>query len=139
MTKRSVRVLIASAVVAAAVIYVGVRRSAPYARWIGFNVKTELQNHRDFVVSGVVVDDDGEPLDGVTVSVNKGRRKKAGFETEYAQRYQKVSRTFEFRETGAAMLLLEFLKPGYEPARFETQEGGEHAGMRIVLHKKRGT
>jgi hypothetical protein len=91
----------------------------------------------DFAISGDVVDEQGNPLDDVKVSVTGGRFIKFGVETKYDQRFARVSRRFRFDERRYSTVSIVFFKAEFQDQELYFTSGGEHTGLRVVL--KRGS
>ena len=73
----------------------------------------------DFQLSGQVVDESGQQLDGVAVEIMKVVPKEMGTKADYHTESRIVNRTFNFSITGAGAVVLVFSKPGYYPKKID--------------------
>lgn len=95
---------------------------------------SNLTVYHDFVISGKVVDENGNPFDGVKVEATTGRNIKAGFESETKSLPAiNANPSFKFEFDQYSDVLLTFFAKGYRTKSLDFIGGGKHEGMTIVL------
>lgn len=112
--------------------------------------------HARYVLEGVVVDEQGKPVDDVLLSISEGHPRKVGFDTDYTTRSRKINGAFAVEVADADSVELRFGREGFfgEAIGFGFSDGlpaewkqriaiGEtlvpevvkRAGLRIVMEK----
>jgi len=71
------------------------------------------QNNSKFSISGTIVDDAGQPVDQVTVYIDRGYLRSGGVNSEYVHSTQTVNHEFTFDLSGGIGVSLHFHKEGY--------------------------
>lgn len=98
-----------------------------------------------FQLAGVVVDEQGNALDGVRVRVSAIKQIKLGFESERTESQHVVDRRFDFRLRACSHVTLWFGKDGYELNEMEfspVRSSGDRLKpvrekeLRVVLRKR---
>lgn len=130
------RWLVVLAVLCVPAVYVLLRYGLPVIAWFGFGAAVELGNYNDYVVSGAVFTEDGTPLDGVTIDVQKARKRKMGVENDYESSYVKIGHSFEISADNCDALYLHFLRKGYEMETLSFTQGGTHRNVQVILREK---
>ena len=80
---------------------------------IFWNNAVAAQNRSKFSISGTIVDDEGQPVDRVTVYITQGYLKDFGVSSEYVSTTQVVGHLFKFNFEGGVGISLSFHKDGY--------------------------
>jgi hypothetical protein len=93
--------------------------------------------YADFIITGVVVTEDGTPLDGVRVRIMASRLQKTSTESENSsQSLELPNPHFSIGRRGYSSVELSFSRAGYDTQRTSFTEGGTYEGIRIVMHPK---
>lgn len=136
MRRRRTRLLALAALFVVPTVFLLSRYSTPIATWISYGLRTDLENYKDFRISGVIVDDRGVALDDVVMGVYSSRKVKMGFESDVQSEHTTIDRTFHVEISNRHSVQLTFTKVGYYSDGRTFQGGGVHRNQRFVLRKK---
>ena len=84
-----------------------------YKLWTVYQIRLYRALQRDFIVTGEIVDDAGQPVEDVTFRITKSTTKVGGWGFRYEEAKLTIPSRFELHVDGASHLRLSFWKKGY--------------------------
>jgi len=89
-----------------------------------------------FQVSGSVVDDDGNMVEHVLMTVSEHTPDATGKPPKEHTTSQRIDGSFAVTSQGFSVLTLEFDKQGYKPAKLDFTSGGSFSNCEVKLLKE---
>lgn len=97
-----------------------------------------MTSYHDFVISGNIVDEQGDPIKGVYIGGSTSKEIQMGFDsiTGVIPTNQLTGSSFKFEFKQYSRIYLDIFCEGYRDKKIDFASGGRFENMVIILHRK---